>query len=190
MYTIEAWSSICFFHLYCRNVNYFLFFSCPLSKLQVLLVFLMYTIKTWSILFVFLMYPIVTWSVLVFLIYTIEISSPFCFSHVHYWIVECFLFFSCTLSECQFLFFFSLMYTIETWSVFYFSNVHYRNVKSIFSSHLHYSKVKRFCCSDVSYRKVKYFSFFSYTSSKREIFLVLPMYTTKIESSFCFSCML
>ena len=112
MYTIEAWSSICFFHLYCRNVNYCLFFSCPLLKLQVLLVFLMYTIKTWSILFVFLMYTIVTWSVLVFLIYTIEISSPFCFSHVHYWIVECFLFFSCTLSECQFLFFFYLMYTI------------------------------------------------------------------------------
>ena len=112
-----------------------------------------------------------------FLIYTIESWSVFYFSHVHYRNVNSF-------------FFFSLMYTIETWSVFYFSNVHYRNVKSIFSSHLHYSKVKRFCCSDVSYRKVKYFSFFSYTSSKREIFLVLPMYTTKIESSFCFSCML
>ena len=101
---VHYWNVKCsgFSHVYHRNVKYFLFFPCKLSRSELVFGFLMYTIESWS---------------------------NFCFSHIyyengnyflffsHYRKVKCFLLNSCALSKREVIFVF-LMYTIKTWSFF------------------------------------------------------------------------
>ena len=113
-----------------------LFSLCTLTKHDVFFVFLKYTIETWSI---FCFSHVRYWNV-----------KFFCFSHVHYRNMKYFLLFLCTLSEREEVFVF-LMYTIKTGNTFCFPHVHYRNVM--------------------------YFLLFSCTLWKREVPFVFLMYT-------------
>ena len=121
-----------------------LFFLWMLSKREIFFVFLMYTIETWSI---------------------------FCFSRVCYCNVKYFCF-SCTPSKPELLFFF-FKYTIEMWSSFFFPMY---TIKTW----------RRFCFSHVHCRNVKKFLIFSCIVSKREVFFVSLMYTTETWSVFVF----
>ena len=150
MYTKERWSNFWFYNLYYQNVKKF--FSYTLSKCEEVLLFFMYTMKTWSI-FVSLMYTIETWSVFVFLI---ETWGIFCISNVHYRNVKQFFFFSCRLLKRE-VFFILHMYTIEIWNCFYFSHVYYQNVRYFCFSNVQYWNVKCFCFPHCNKRYFLYF---------------------------------
>ena len=190
IYTIKTWKRYCFSHIHYRNVKkffffhvydenvkyfcfsnvhywnmecfcfphwnlrYFLYFQCTLSKREAVFVFLMYTIETRSI-FCF---------------------SHICycrlFSHVDYWNVRYFLFFTCTLSKFEIVFIF-LMYTIKMWGIFV-SLMYSIETSSAFVFLIETWGI--FCISNVHYLNVKQFLFFSCTLSKHEVFFVSPIY--------------
>ena len=123
MYIIETWGIFYSSHVHYQNFKSFLFLSCILSKREVFFVSVMYTIETWSV-FGFL---IETWDIFCifnvhyrnvkqffFLMYTIETWGIFSFWHVHCRNLQSFLFFSCTLSEREGFFCFSL---VPYWNV-------------------------------------------------------------------------
>ena len=82
-FLIEKWSRFCFAHLYYRNVRFFfppctlwkrevfLFLSCRLLKQELFFAFFWGTLSKREVVLLFLMYTIETW-------------ISFCFSYVHY----------------------------------------------------------------------------------------------------------
>ena len=119
----------------------------------------------------------------VFPMYTIETWSNFSFSHVDYWNVRYFLFFTCTLSKFEVVFIF-LMYTIKMWGIFV-SLMYSIETSSVFVFLIKTWGI--FCISNVHYLNVKHFLFFSCTLSKHEVFFVSPIYAIVTWSFFFFS---
>ena len=216
MCTIEKGSSFCSSHVHYRNVMYFLyfwytvlkcevfpFFSCTLSKREVVFLFVVHTIETGSIfyfsyvhygnlkyclflsgtlwkreiVFVFLMYAmytIIRWSSFRFLKYTIETWRVFVF----------------------------LMYTIERWSIFCFSHVHIQNSKPQAVFVLLMYPIETWCIfcfflytivtwsvsyfSHVHIQNLMQFLFFSCTLSNYEVFFVFLIILSNCEIFFVF----
>ena len=160
MCTIEKWSSFCSSHVHYRNVKHFLyfwytvlkcevfpFFSCTLSKREV---------------------------VFLFVVHTIETGSIFYFSYVHYGNLKYCLFLSGTLwkREIVFVFLMYAMYTIIRWSSFRFLKYTIETWRVFVFLMYIIERSSIFCFSHVHIQNLKQFLFFLCTSSKRDVFFV------------------